>query len=439
MDFLDFLPPKATVEKLIIIGPYPSYEYIKGLINDKKKGLSIKNIFIVVDESWDVQKLEKDGFKIIKVRANTSDAIVHAKMYYVKYKCQGKKQISFITGSANASKNGMSKNSETLSFYRLSLFKTKDENEQKDICNYFNDLRKGKDVNELTLTHKTGSKIFLPSIKIAQKQISFSSWIRSGFLFYPYERDPNFGIISISLNPKLPDGVKWGKNSRFKEESEGVSSLRFPYLKLERLKKQNDSIKKYSVETSFGFWISKECFEKCECKIFHQKFKKELKDYVDEIDLGKLKNEVWTEIENLKQLNSENKTVTKCLSQLERDKVYKTIESRIKLDKRKAYDAIYCKRFERGFEKNNIPRFESEQWEAFVRSWFDYCLMKGGITQSKSKLAKKVFRCLKLAKKTRAILNNYGSEGISNYFLYKDWSTFFSDYFINYFKVDEDD
>lgn len=437
MDFLEFLPQKATIEKLIIVGPYPSYEYIKGLIKDNTIGLTIKNIFIVVDESWDVQKLEKDGFKIIKVRANTSDAIVHAKMYYVKYKCQGKKQISFITGSANASKNGMNKNSETLSFYRLSLFKTKDENEQKDICNYFNNLRKGKDVKELTLTHKTGSKIFLPSIKIAKKQISFSSWIRSGFLFYPYERDPNFGVVSISLTPSLPDGVKWG-GSQFKKESKGVSSLRFPYLKLKRLK-QDDSIKKYSVETSFGFWVSKECFETCESRIFTQKFKKQLKDYVDEVDQDELKDDVWAEIENLKQLNSENKAVMRCLSQLERDMVDKTIESRIKLDKRKAYDAIFCKRFERGFEKNNIPRFESEQWEAFVRSWFDYCLMKGGILQSKSLLAKKVFHRLRVVKKTRAILNNFGSEGISNYFLSEDWSPFFRDCFINYFKIDEDE
>ena len=435
MEFLDFLPDKAVIKKLIIVGPYPSYEYIKELVDNSKLGLTKKSVFIIVDESWDVQKFQENGFKLIKVRADTLDAIVHAKMYYIKYKIQGKIQISFITGSANASKNGMKRNSESLSYYRLSLFK---KTEKKEICNYFNNLCKENDVNEVTLTHKTGSKIFLPSIKIAKKQISFSSWIRSGFLFYPYERDSNFGVISISLNPKLPDGVKWGE-SRFKEESEGVSSLRFPYLKLERLKKQDYSIKKYSVETSFGFWISKECFETCESKIFSQKFKKELKDYVDEVDQNELKDEVWNEIEKLKKLNCENKNVTECFSQLERDRVDKAIESKIKLDKRKAYDIIYCKRFQRGFEKNTIPRFESEQWKSFIRSWFDYCLMKGGITQSKSLLAKKVFSHLRLAKETKALLNKFGSEGISNYFLSKDWSSFFRDSFINYFKVDEDD
>ena len=425
MDFLDFLPDDAEITKLIIVGPYPSYEYISSLIG--VKGITKENTFLVVDDGWDVDKL-KEFFPqkhVRRVRTSFEGGLVHAKMYYCCYKVKGKPKISFMIGSANASNNGMKYNAESLAFYRLSQFIEEDQNAIKE---YFNNLKNGKSAGKQDFSYGTkGSKLYLPKILPSSKDLdSFSAWLRSGFLLYEYGRDSNFGVISFKLKTQLPETVRWG-NSKLKTESEGGTNIRFPYIEPKFIKKGEDfTIKQYAIQTCMGFWISKDAYN------FYQSnnskvLEKDLIEYVQEKQKSDLAKEISDRVNYVKDLNNaradiDDKTkrqITNCLKEINKNRIKSAVSSKLDTDTMKAENQAFVDRYKSGFEKNRVPRLEDREWNRFVESWFESCMMQGSSKRCKSKLAKKIFTLV--TKNLKNHIDSYDPIEIKNWFLEKDW------------------
>ena len=425
MQFLDFLPDDAEITQLIIVGPYPSYEYISSLIGIK--GVTKENVFLVVDDGWDVDKLKEflPQKHVRRVRTSFEGGLVHAKMYYCRYNVKGKTKISFMIGSANASNNGMKYNAESLAFYRLGQFDKEDQNAIKE---YFNNLKNGKNAREQDLSYGTkGSKLYLPKVLPSSKDLdSFSAWLRSGFLLYEYGRDSNFGVISFKLKTQLPETVRWG-DSELKTESDGGSNIRFPYIKPKFIKTGKDfTIKQYAIQTCMGFWISKDAYS------FYQGLnskvlEKDLIEYVQEKQETELVQDINRRVDYVKKLNNDRtdiddktkRRITKCLTEINEDRVESAVNSKLNTDTMKANNQAFVDRYKSGFEKNRVPRLEDREWNRFVESWFESCMMQGRSKQCKSKLARKIYTLV--TKNLKNLINSYDPIDIKDWFLEKDW------------------
>ena len=216
MNILKYIPENGVCKQLFIVGPYPMDTYIKeickGLLKVQKKNFEI---IVYADESWNEDIVEKikqiENTKVILVKGKNGDGLVHAKMYFLNCeKSDGKSSCTLITGSANASKSGMTKNAEVLTVTKLAQFEPES---QKAIKLYFSSfLEDGNEEVEGVIAKFNNSigpsSILLPALKKSNKTISFYSWLRSGYLFYKYERDQNFGYIVINLEKPLPGDKK---------------------------------------------------------------------------------------------------------------------------------------------------------------------------------------------------------------------------------------
>ena len=423
MDFLSLLPKSAEITKLVIVGPYPSYEYVSSLIG--KKGITKENLFLIVDDAWDVEELIDEQYKIKKVTSINSNGIVHAKMYYCCYTLNGVKKVSLIIGSANASISGMSVNAESLSLLRLSLFAEKER-----ITRYFNSLRKGKSVSEEKIRYglNQGSILFLPAIEISKKKESFASWLKSGYILYEYDRESTFGVVTLKLTPPLPSSIDWGET---KFDKEALNSLRYKYVEPKFIdEKKGGSLKKYSVETCFGFWMSRDCYDYCNKReLFNKQLEQTLSSYVSAIDEDEVVEDFWNEIQDIKTRNLKRKDLPpnvkedlkRAFSNNLKVRIRSAVYSKLKTDRRKASDPSYCWRYVNGITRNTLPRLNDEQWESFVESWFEYCMMKGPSSQSHSLLAKKVYSLVQELKS--GVIDDDEVDTIMEWFLNKDWNS----------------
>ena len=429
MDFLSLLPKSAEITKLVIVGPYPSYEYVSSLIG--KKGITKENLFLIVDDAWDVEELIDEQYKIKKVTANNSNGIVHAKMYYCRYTLNGVKKVSLIIGSANASVSGMSVNAESLNLLRYKLFS---EDDRKRITSYFNSLGKGESVSEEKIRYglNQGSILFLPAIKVSKKKESFASWLKSGYILYEYDRESTFGVVSLKLTHPLPSSIDWGET---KFDKEALNSLRYKYIEPKfKDEKKVESLKKYSVETCFGYWMSRDCYDYCNKReLFNKQLEKKLSSYVGAVDEDDVVEDFWNEIQDIKTTNLKRKDLPpkvkedlkKAFPNNLKTRIRSAVHSKLKTDRRKASDSSYCWRYVNGITRNALPRLNDEQWESFVESWFEYCMIKGPSPQSRSLLAKKVYNLVQELK--GCVIKDDEVDTIMDWFLNKDWNSLLLD------------
>ena len=400
MNFLSFLPKGATIKQLIIVGPYPSYEYISKLIG--KNGISKENLFLIVDDAWDIDAFKSNGYKIRQVCAEETGGLVHTKMYYVHYKMNGENGVRkmLVTGSANASQNGMQKNAELLSFYRKKLFCN-----NKVVCNgkkidlldqYFEKLKNGKTTKSLLLKMADvtdGTMLYLPAIRHYENNEDFYSWIRSGMLCYKYDQDGNFGHYEIDLKEPLPTGLNFSNTIFRGLNKKELKKIRIPYLdNISWSNKGNIQIKSYGIETCYGYWISKKCYEECSDSIFTKKLKRTLEEYVSDKqkNIHQLAANIVEGIRDFKKKNKSKKDdLDVCFSRINLKFIKEGLKSKIDRDLKKARDKVFAARYESGFAVNKMPRLDDDEFDEFINSFFEFCKMKGSY-RCKNKFSKRL-------------------------------------------------
>ena len=428
MDFLDFILPSKKITKLVIVGPYPSYEYISDLV--RKFKIKEEYLFLVVDDAWNVFSLETDfKFKISHVCTDSNNGIVHAKMYYLEFEQSDniKKNCNqLIVGSANASYNGMKYNAENFSSYKF------DELDDccKKIKTYFDRLSNGQSVNARHILLNSGkNEIFLPKINTSCNRQSFSSWLRSGKLFYKYLSDSNFGVISINLKQALPTAVDWGDSIFEKNDETNRSELKYRYLNKNGLvkvkrEKKNLELAKYAVETNRGRWISKECYN--EIKDEFKSTGKNMKQILCELNCEEIANIIIADIDRILSLNKK-RNIQRCFVGV-KNRVLDIVKKSVENDKIKCENETFCSRYSTGYEIMQVPNLSAEEWNDFVESWFAFCMMKGqkkqGIQNFLATTVKKWLITEKM-KMRFSILNPdkpFSPDTLSKWFLYNDWN-----------------
>lgn len=390
MDFLEFLPQKSSITKLIIVGPYPSYSYIKNLIS--KKIVAKDNLHIIVDDGWDVDAFEDKGFNVKRVCAGDHESLVHAKMYYIEFSfCRGVRSL-LIIGSANATDAGMHKNAEVLACYCLN-----DVTNKESVKQYFYNLCDGLAVEELCVQFEDSyNQLVLPAIDVADEE-TFDYWLKRGYLFYKFDKDPTFGVINIPLKKALPSGVDFEGTIFSRPGSNERKILRCPYLKdLENEGKENAQLKIYGMETNWGFWLSKKCVEKKCHEIFPEKVGYQLLENVLEKEKT-IKDIISKVIDDINKIKNKQPEVADCFYELDFNKIKNIIEKRIELDKKKASDDNFVFRYTTGYAQNRIPRLEGDDWIDFKKSFFDSCKMKALSKKCKNRFAKRMRDLLNLA------------------------------------------
>lgn len=395
MNILEYIPKDCVCTRLFIVGPYPMSTYITQLQENLSRRQSEEcKIIIYADESWndnEVENLKENGSTVILVHAYNPVGLVHAKMYFLECrKGNGDSRYVLITGSGNASKNGMNNNAEVMTIVQLSLFE--DKNVQKRIENYFKSFDESKNCNEVgevVAELKPGSsehKIILPRLIRSDKSHSFYSWLRSGYLFYQYARDPNFGFILYNLKKRLKGNkglLKLIEKNGFESGGGSLQTLRHKYIqkikdetkgKMDEIKgkKIPNSLSTYAIETAYGYWVSKECFNEMQDMMFPKRGYLDLKKLVDDVDVDGVIKVVR---KGLEKLNNEKK-FKEYIDKEKLNKLDKLINGKIKRDKKMASDDDFIRRYNSGFASHKMPTLDEADFEEFCDSFVSTILIK---------------------------------------------------------------
>jgi hypothetical protein len=255
----------ATLERVIVVGPYPVASFIEEL----RAKFKPKQIIIAVDDGWPIAKLPKSGV-IRSVRADTADGLVHAKLYLFEWFTPGPNggcSWRFAWGSANASPQGFESHAESLSICDLNQL---DDAPCQQVLAFFEHISGGRPAGPDEIELGRGMKLLLPIIRPASAHSggtpsTFSAWLRRGVLCHKFEPAGDFGRLSIKLrNPeKLPPDSLHGllKNFGLAEDS-ASRSVHKRYAGTESRKEDRPQWRsKFFVETIFGHWTSRRCFE----------------------------------------------------------------------------------------------------------------------------------------------------------------------------------
>jgi hypothetical protein len=383
MDILKYIPENGVCNRLFIVGPYPMDTYIKEIC----KRLKVQNvdfeIIVYADESWNEDIVEKikqiENTKVILVKGENGDGLVHAKMYFLDCKnSDNKSSCTLITGSANASKSGMTKNAEVLTVTKLAQFEPES---QKAIKQYFSSFLKdgNEEVEGVVAKFKNSkgpSSILLPALKKSNKTISFYSWLRSGYLFYKYEKDQNFGYIVINLEKPLPGDKKITgliKKSIFKNDAE-LHSLRYPYLKLEKIKEKRLHPSNYALQSDYGYWISKDCFNEKKNSIFQEKISSDLFKSV-EIEQKNTKKIIEKVKKSIEKLIKSNQKIKQCIG-TKKDEIESIVIKKINRDYKMSKDENFIFRYKTGYAQHKMPHFDEKDFKEFLDSIMGTCLIK---------------------------------------------------------------
>lgn len=437
------LPKNGFCEKiqLSIVGPYPRAEYISEAYDGLRRHMPKDSVEIIVyaDDSWDIDEIEKikkiSNTRVILVKAGKGEGLVHAKMYF--FKCrnkEGESSYTLITGSANATKAAKSYNAEVMTVTELTQF---DDCSQNKIKNYFECLSQegGCKVDKVDAYFKDSkeSRVILPALETAvESKISFYGWLKSGYLFYKYDKDPRFGFIEIPLENSLTDNTKVNKlikEAGFVPNNEKKSILRYPYLECV---KQTDNKKKENkkevfpladnaLESDYGYWISGDCF----------------KDKVKELFLNKrnLQNDILKDIKTKKNIETENivKEIKKALNKLSKDakikkcigNKVKNIESivndKIKRDFERSQDGKFMLRYTTCFAQHKMPTFDENDFKNFLVSAMESCLIKLNGERKSNLFIRKLWNVIPKEKqdnvfKSAIALSNWLDENWTKYY-----------------------
>lgn len=414
-------PKNVVCSKVIIVGPYPTVEFVKAVKRDLKPEI----IYVNVDESWKPKEIDSikeiESVKLIPVRTENGIGIVHAKMYYVEYKNDNGLYTRLFFGSVNASQNSVSNNSEFWVSFRLIKF---DEENRKIIKAYFKNL-----INENVIKvqsqnvvlkdekKKIVSILAFPEIVKSGEIKSFYNWIRSGIFLIKYEPDSSFGYLPIKLiKEKMPEDKlkEYLKDTKLEGNGYG-EELRYPYASDKKSEKfSQEQWKLYTVDTRNGLWLSYECSQE--------------KEYPPESVSRSTKINF---IANLKDKDVE-KIISECVTFIgtmrkkydwiavpDREKMEKKINADIQLAKNKEFK----KRYMTGYASINITTNSSDQLEKIANDFIESCAIKNSRQSPRNKMA-----CIFKDRFAGWPSNKIHDELLKNWDAYKDE-------LINYYKM----
>lgn len=378
-------PKNVICSKIIIVGPYPTVEFV----NAVKRDLKPKNIYVIVDESWKPKEIDSikeiESVKLIPVRTENGIGIVHAKMYYVEYKNDKGLYTRLFFGSINASQNSVSNNSEFWVSFRLIKF---DEENRKIIKDYFKNLI-NENVNEIQSQNvmlrdekrEIVSILSFPEIVKSSEKKSFYNWIRSGTFLIKYEPDSSFGYLPIKLiKEKMPkDRLKeLLKGTRLEGNGYG-QELRYPYASEEIDDEiSSEQWKLYAVDTCSGLWLSNECAEERNYPP-ESKYKRMKIEFIAGLTNEKIKEIVDKSITLVKNLRKNLNWIVVP----DGSKLKKKINTDIQLAKNKEFQ----KRYITGYASINISTNSSEQLEEIADDFIESCAIKNSKQKTKNKIA----------------------------------------------------
>lgn len=415
---------QAECSKVVIVGPYPTKQFVKKVKNELKP----QEIFVVVDESWNPYEVEQiknivENKRVKMVRTKTGQGIVHSKMYYVQYKrSDGSSSTRLFMGSVNASINSINNNSEFIDCFKLSSF---NEKSQKKIKTYFNKLISGQEVNEFKANLETVSeqkKIVLGSLCFPQivpsgEQKSFYNWIRSGKFFVKYEPDQNFGCLSISLkqeNLTQNDFDKKLKGTIF-ENGRLKSTLRYPYAG-KNDENENKRWKKFTVETCYGLWASYECAKEKNLP-YKIKGRDEIIKSISELTESEIDSIVNEFVDGIRDLKKKYRVFADCIPEPNSKKLKQKILNDISLAK----DTEFVKRFTTGYSSIKHSFNNSSKLESISKDFVNSCLMKQNKIRIDNLMAKKfkeLFEDQEIENIRKEVLNHWDkySRELTNYY-----------------------
>lgn len=415
--FNDSKPKNSVLNKIIILGPYPSNNFIKKIISIYNP----KNIVLIVDNSAtqsviDIKNSISQNIKITVryVTSQNSGGLVHSKIYLLKWKKRNNKfkNILFL-GSANASINGFFVNSETLQSIPISSL---EESSKKRLKKYLSSLCNGENVNSEILRLNSESNIWLPTILTAdENNIGFDGWVRKGILCHKFDKESTFGKLNIHLKKPLPKTVHesaFAEHGFPKKTKKEILSRNYVKINSDG----SSSIWKglYFTETWFGHWASYECYrDALNDNIFDTnnnivKFiltdSKVREDAIEEIlnakskKITKWKNECIAELSKVYKDLIIKKKKPKLYFELKNNKIDKSsyftkMHKKIKRDQSKAKINSFKERYISGYEFHKLPSL-GEADKEFMIGLCDSLLNSGYGTRVVNKLSKSLINCL---------------------------------------------
>ena len=242
---------KAVLEKLVVVGPYPSTDFFKSI----KQRFAPRDVLLVVDEGGGSSAVEK---MVDTVRyACAGRGMVHAKIYLAQWKLGGgKRRRRLLWGSANASTNGFERHAETLSSIPM----------PPELDDYFEAFKKpvGR-VSRRLLELDGGLRLVLPGFdfKSTSDPESFEGWLQAGVLCHKYDADQTFARLSVKLHNPLPkaEAAQILADQALTAASES-EVMRYEYVGVTGNSKEDSARWKpaYFVDSWLGHWTSAECF-----------------------------------------------------------------------------------------------------------------------------------------------------------------------------------
>lgn len=368
--------------QLFIVGPYPKESYIKTVYGGLSKVRIKFEIIVYADDSWNIDEIEEiekiPDTKVILVKSGKGEGLVHAKMYFLKAQnAQGESSYTLITGSANATISGMSHNAEVMTVTELTEF---DDSSQDEIKKYFESFAKDeiRKVDAVKALFKNSNKSFvkLPALEKANRgEMSFYSWLKSGYLFNEYDKDPNFGYIVIRLGKTLSDEKnklnKLIKEAGFVTNESAFSVLKYPYLNLKT--KVRISLKKYALQSDYGCWISKECFKEKK-ELFQKRVSSDIRRCIKgkQVD-DEIKKNIQSSLEKLLV----NESIRKCIEKDGiSDKIGTIVNRKLKKDLALSQNKDFVFRYTMGIVLHKMPNFDEDDFDDFLNSAMASCLIK---------------------------------------------------------------
>ena len=415
--FNDSRPKNSFLNKIIILGPYPSNNFIKEIISV----YSPKNIVLIVDNSatqsaTDIKKSipQNIKFTLRYVTSQNSGGLVHSKIYLLKWETRNNKfkRVLFL-GSANASINGFFVNSEALQSIPISSLEKKSKKRLKE---YLSSLCNGNDVNSEILKLNSESNIWLPTILTAdENNIGFDGWVRKGILCHKFDKESTFGKLNIHLKKPLPKTVHesaFAKHGFAKKTKKEILSRNYVKISSKRSSPRWKGL--YFTETWFGHWASYECYQDAHNdKIMDNKGNvvnfvltdnKVREEAIEEIlnakhqKTSKWKNECISELSKVyKNLINKNKE-PKLYFKLKNDKIDESfytakMDEKIKRDQKKAKINSFKERYISGYDFHKLPSL-GEADKEFMIGLCDSLLNSGFGTRVVNKLSKSLINCL---------------------------------------------
>lgn len=185
-------PPGGALERLLVIGPYPS----KAFFDSMRSRFKPKRTLLVVDDG--AAEVDELATMVRYAAATTPTGMVHAKIYVADWRASsGRRTRRLLWGSANASIAGFRDHAEVLASVALPA----------GLADYFEVFERPAGVAMGRVVElQNGGQLVLPSIsfKSTPEPDTFDGWLQRGVLCHKYDPDQTFGRFAVKLLNPLP-------------------------------------------------------------------------------------------------------------------------------------------------------------------------------------------------------------------------------------------